>query len=1145
MNCYFAHVFDLLRKRAVSILVWGLSLAVVPLAAVAEGGARSSAALQSQPLRRSPQTKPASTLFEELSAERTGVRFQLQLRDLNRYIHEMIHLSVYGGICTGDFDNDGLADFYVTSPAGGNRLYRNRGDFRFEDITESAGLLHTNFWGTGCTIVDVNNDGLLDLYACGYGVPNCLYINQGVGPDGKVRFLEKAREYGLDYKGASMTMAFGDFDRDGDLDAYLATTAVPPPPGVEFRVTYEGTKPVIPKDLQEYWGMLYPPGQRPVPTEAGQLDHFYRNDGDHFTEITSPAGIDGAFFTLSALWWDYDSDGWPDLYVSNDYIGADKLYRNNRDGTFSDVIRQVIPHTPWSSMGTDIGDFNNDGRIDIMGTDMVGSTHFRRNVMMGESTKVEWFLEFAEPRQYVRNALYLNTGAGRMMEFAYQAGLPYTDWTWGPRIEDFDNDGRQDIFIANGMLRDVQNGDLGMYADRTYRGGSADWAKFWAAQPLQIETNMVFRNVGELRFEHAELPWGLNRVGVSFGSATADFDNDGRLDLVVNNADVPVSLYRNRGAGGHSIRVKLQGTTSDRLGVGATVRVEAGGKSQVRYVTLARGWLSASEPVLHFGLGEAVKIDSLTVDWLCSPRQSFTNLDADRLYLITEITNSGRYLAAPAKGTSTPAPLFQVTNLLEHVSIAEPGFDDFAREPLLPWKLSQRNGCMAWGDVNGDGRTDLFVGGMPGFPGQLFTLNNAGRFLASTQTVFDADKDCEDSAAVFVDTDQDGDLDLLVAGGGVREEPGNASSRHRLYLNNGKGVFSPANKQALPHVNSGADCVVVADLDNDGRLDIFLGGGSVPGKYPLASESHLWVNRGDRFAEETPDALRNAGIVTAAEAADVDGDGKLDLLLATMWGPIRYFHREPSGFVERTSDTGLADRTGWWNAIATGDLDGDGRTDVVVGNQGLNSVYHATPETPELLFYGDLDGTGMSNIVLAYFVGDLGFPHAGLAQLSRAMPSMRARFPSYAKFAAAPIEGLFGMDRLRRSTRREVNTLESGVLLNKKEGFVFSKLPALAQIAPARDLALLDVNRDDKLDLVIGQNDFSPEPQVGRMDGGTSLVILGDGKGDFEPLMPDVSGVLVPEEVRRLAVTDLNGDSRPDLVFRVSPGGLRSFISSP
>lgn len=1189
-----------------------------------------------QPFAPKSAAVRSETLFTEVPPAHTGIGFQLQFPDPERFIHELVHLSVYGGVCTGDFDGDGRADIYVTSPAGGNRLFRNLGDFRFEDVTEAAGLSDPKFWGTGATFVDIDNDGDLDLYACGYRVANRLFINEGPGADGQVRFVERAQAFGLDYTGASMTMAFADIDRDGDLDAYLATTAVPPPPEVKFRVTYEGGRPVIPPELREYWAMVYLPGDRAMRTEAGQFDHLYRNDGGRFTEITRQAGIDGAYFTLAAVWWDYDGDGWPDLYVANDYLGPDQLYRNNRDGTFTDVIRQAVPHTPWSSMGVDVADLNQDGRLDLMATDMLGSTHYRRQVMMGETSRTGWFLDVAEPRQYVRNALFLSTGAGRMLEAAWFAGLAATDWTWGPRLEDFDNDGRVDVFIANGMWRDVQNADLGTFADRTLGGGSPRWAKFWAAQPMLKEANLAFRNLGDLRFARVEQQWGLGRVGVSFGAATADFDNDGDLDLVVQNADAPLSVYRNESLEAHAIRLRLRGVRSNRFGLGATVRLRAGGREQTRYVTLARGWLSASEPILHFGLGQAEQVEWLTVDWPSGGRQRFAGLAADQLYTVTEAESAlghaepgdgpaardqrhgtpptspltsdilpsphNALLQAPALPTPhassltappSPPPLFAPSDLLAAIRLEAPPFDDFAREPLLPWKISERTGCLAVADVDGDGDEDLFVGGPSGQASRLLVRGSDGHFTLADQPAWAADRESEDAAAGFFDFDGDGDLDLFVVSGGVRDAPGHTAYQDRLYLNDGAGVFATAPAGVLPARPDSGSCVAAADFDRDGDVDLFVGGGSLPGHYPLSAPSRLLLNEAGRLVDRTPPAMAPkawrrgpkpppAGQATPAAApenppadpptsleigpwtatdalwADADGDGWPELFVATEWGPVRAFRNRrgqldpwdpplvwptsaPSALAPRPAS--LSELTGWWQALAAGDFDRDGDVDLVLGNVGSNTRYVASPPAPALLFYGDLDGSGTAHLLEAYFVGEYAYPHRGLDALGQVMPSLRAKFPTFHQFANAPIDDLFSMDALRRCHRREANTLESALLLNDGRGaFTFRPLPTLAQLAPVRDVAAVDVDGDGKLDLVLAQNDFSPHRETGRMDGGVSLVLQGDGQGGFEPLWPDRSGLVVPDEARRLALADLNADGRPDLVFLV-PGGVRAFIN--
>lgn len=1096
-----------------------------------------------EPLDERPAGAP---LFELVPPERTGVSFRLGLPDFAGHIHELIHLSLYGGVCTGDYDGDGRPDFYVTSPVGGNRLFRNLGGFRFEDATEAAHVSATNFWGTGAVFVDVNNDGLLDLYACAYDAPNRLFINTGADAAGEIRFAEKAHEFGLDHRGASMMMAFGDLDRDGDLDGYLATTALLPPPGARLRFEQAGDKPTIPKDLQEYWALLYLPDGRAYPTEAGQFDHLYRNDGGHFTEITSEAGIDGPYFTLSAQWWDYDADGWPDLYVANDYFGPDRLYRNNHDGTFSDVISQVVPHTPWSSMSSDVGDLNHDGRLDLIVTDMIGSTHHRWHVMLGDVTRSAWFLEWADPPQYRHNAVYLSSGDGRMLEAAFQLGMAATDWTWGPRIEDFDNDGRQDVIFCNGMLRDVQHSDLAATADRTYGGGSKPWAGFWAKQPMQRETNLAFRNLGSLQFQRVEKDWGLDRLGISLGAATADFDGDGDLDLIVSNADAPVSLYRNRSQGANRMKLRLRGRRSNRFGINATVRVRAGGQEQVRYLTANRGWLSGSEPVAHFGLGTADIVEQLTMEWPSGTHQSFSNLSVNSLHTITEPAVDMEKPAPAATEDKPDRPLFHRVELLDSVTFGEPPFDDFAEEPLLPRKLSARGGRLAWGDVNGDGQQALYlyVASPPGNTNRLYLRHGTPGFRPAPQPAMVANQDCEDADAVFLDFDRDGDRDLFVAGGGVRQPAGDRSYRHRLYLNDGTGSFTDVSERFLPTTAEGAGCVAAEDFNGDGSIDLFLGGASVPGRYPLAGESRLWVNVAGRFEDRTPTILKTAGIVTAAIWADTVGDELPDLALATEWGPVRLYENQGGTLADRTQSVGLLTHTGWWNAIAAGDVDQDGDLDYVAGNHGLNSASRASPHQPELLFHGDLDNSGRMNLLRAYFIGEYGYPHDGYARMSQAMPLFSSRVPNYESFASANIEDLFTMDRLRKTTVREANTLESVLLINEaRTRFRPVPLPPPAQIAPARDLALVDVDGNATLDLVIGQNDYSYNHYVGRMDGGVGLVLLGDGQGGFTPLAAGQSGLVVADEVRDLSVRDLNGDGRPDLAMVTSRGRLRACLN--
>ncbi|MGK0185127.1 MAG: hypothetical protein ACI9R3_000902 [Verrucomicrobiales bacterium] len=1084
-----------------------------------------SGRIEQNPLTPSAAVREGDPLFTLLSPEVTAIDFVLR-SSFEENAKEFMFITPLGGVCTGDYDADGLPDIYLTNASGGNRLFRNLGRFLFEDVTSAAGVEDAAFWGTGAAFVDIDNDGDLDLFACGYNRPNKCFINDGQG-----QFTDRAAKLNLDFNGASMMMSFADIDLDGDLDGYLATTAKSPPPGTKFGVVFEGNKPVVPEALQEYWQLLYLPEEKAQQIEAGQFDRLFRNDGDTFQEIAKASGIDGPYFSLSATWWDYDGDRKPDLYVSNDYTGPDMLY-HNLGGTFENRIKETLPHTPWFSMGSDIGDINNDGHIDFFASDMAATTHYRDKMMMGNMDDMGWFLEFAEPRQYMRNALYLNTGRGPMMEASFLAGLSKTNWTWSPRLEDFNCDGRVDLFVTNGILRDSMNSDLSAFAAQQFQPGSDQWAQFWANQPLFKEQNLAFRNEGDLAFADVSDQWGLNHTGVSFGAATADFDGDGDLDLVVNNAEELAAIYRNE-ATSSRIRVRLKGTESNRFGLGAHVTILTAGAVQTRYLTSARGWLSASELTVHFGLGEAEQVEQLTVRWPSGHVQRFEDLPADHLFTITEPGGD-----SPAEVIKKVAVLFTASDRLAGARHKEDPFDDFAKQPLLPNKLSQSGPAMVWADIDGDGDDDGYLGGSAGYPGQLLT-NNDGKFFIEEIALADADS--EDVASVFFDADGDGDHDLYVVSGSVEKNPGDAVYQDRLYINDGRGSFSKAEDGALPEVRDSGGCVSAADFDRDGDQDLFVGGRSIPGRYPETPTSRLLVNQGaGRFTDSTPEALASSGLATASVWSDANGDGWLDLFVTHEWGPVKLYLNDMNGsLTDATEAFGLSGLLGWWNGIAAGDVDGDGDIDYAVTNYGLNTKYSASESKPTLIYYGDFDGSGKPHLVEAKYEGSTALPRRGFSCSSGAMPSLKTKMKTFHNFAMASLEALYPLDRGRRW---EVNTLESGMLINQgSEGFTFEPFPRLAQIAPSFGVVFHDVDADGMLDCVLAQNSYSPQRETGHMDGGLSLLLKGDGKGKFDPIWPAESGISIASDAVGVAVSDINRDGRDDLVFSTNNGRLYTF----
>ena len=1076
--------------------------------------------IELKPLAARAARAEGAPMFEEVPAAHSGVTF---MPDFDPMLYDMslMRLNAGGGICTADFTGDGRCDFYVTSPKGSGALYENLGDFKFRDITDAAGIKDKEHWGTGAQGVDVDNDGDMDLFVCGYRCPSRLWIN-----DGKGRFTDLAKAWGLDMTRAGMTMAWGDADNDGQLDAYYATSGFPPGPEGRFRtkmVDRDGKKvPTIPAELEEFWEMLYLPGDRARNVPAAQKDHFLRQSGGKFEDLTAAAGISGPWFTLSAVFWDYDADSRADLYISNDYTGPDRLYRNNGGNTFTESLAAVIPHTPWFSMGADVGDLNNDGFLDLITSDMAATSHYRDKVMMGNMEDSGWFLDWAEPRQFMRNAVYLNSGAGRLMEAAFLLGLAGTDWTWTPRIEDYDNDGHADVFITNGVLRDMMNSDLTQEADKKFGAGTPEIAKFWREQPVRKEKNLAFRNTGDLKFEKCAAEWGLDREGVTFGAATADFDHDGALDLVVANLDVPAGVYRNR-AGGNALEVRLKGTASNVSGLGATVTaVTASGLKLTRYVTITRGFLSASDPLVHIGLGTEEKA-TLVVKWPSGCVQTFPDVPANNLAIITE--------GGDARGGAgeKPQTIFTASDSLSALKHEESPCDDFAREPLLPNKQSVYGPGLAFGDLNGDGKDDPWLAGAAGFPGQISSVGSDA--LA-------ADKMCEDQSALFFDADSDGDADLYVVSGGNECDAGGLELRDRLYLNDGKGNLTPAPKDALPDERISGSIVAGADYDRDGDTDLFIGGRQTPGQYPKAPASALLTNNAGKFTS----APLELGMVTSALWTDADGDAWLDLLVTVDWDSPRLLRNEAGQLTDITEAAGLAPLPGWWNGVAAADFDHDGDMDYAITNFGLNTKYKATPAKPEMMFAGDFDGTGKLQIVEAKYEGDILRPRRGLSCSSAAMPFIRGKLPTFHTFASATLTEVYAPDKLEHSLKLTVTELQSGILLNDgKAHFTFRALPRIAQVSPAFGVVAADFTSDGHADLVLAQNFFGPQRETGRMDGGLGLLLTGDGKGNFTPMPAHESGIVVPQDARSLALADVNADGAPDLVFGINNGPVRTF----
>ncbi|MEO8579851.1 MAG: VCBS repeat-containing protein, partial [Gemmatimonadales bacterium] len=1046
-------------------------------------------------------------LFELLKPESTGITFANTLPE-NPDFNVLNYLYYYNGagVAVGDIDGDGLPDLYFTSNLGPNKLYRNKGNYQFEDITAKAGVADADGWKTGVTMADVNGDGKLDIYVSGVDYltehgRNVLYINNGDGT-----FTDRTREYGLEHSGFSTQALFFDFDGDGDLDMYL----------LDHSIHSQRTS-----DAQA----------RSSATSTRTGDHLFRNDGNHFTDVTAAAGlhdgVDG--YGLGVVASDFNDDGCPDLYIANDFQGNDYLYINNCNGTFTESITKATGHTSRFSMGVDAADFNNDGRPDIVSLDMLPE----REDILKSSANAEGFdlynmrLQAGYQPQFARNALQLNRGKGKFSEIGYLAGIAATDWSWSPLFADLDNDGRKDLFITNGVFRRPNDMDyityVGQEAVQASLGDTITTANLRILQkmPQVALRKYAYRNNGNLTFTDMAESWGLGQLGFSNGAAYADLNNSGSLDLVVNNINQPASIYRNhsREINGNSyLTVALRGSGANTAGIGAKVIIKDKGTTQMLEQSPTRGFESSVDQRLHFGLGKASKVDSLTVIWPDRRYQVLTDVTTNRTLTLSQRDARGRYAYHRLASQGLFADVTDQAGV--NFKHEEDRFQDYNREPLMPHVLSTEGPRLAVGDVNGDGLDDFYVGGAKWQPGRLFVQRPDGRFRASAQPSIAADSLAEDVGASFFDANGDGHLDLLVVSGG-NEFWGNAEALlPRLYLNDGKGSLVRA-RAALPEIFENGSCVAVGDFNGDGRPDLFIGARVVSRQYGIIPRSHLLENDGNgRFRDVTLEKapqLSEAGMVSSATFIDYDHDGKLDLVVVGEWMPVRVFRQENGKLVDRTKEAGLAGTSGWWNSVEAVDLRGNGWQDLVLGNLGLNSFLRASPTEPARLYVYDFSHSGGENVeqIITSYRNGVSYPLAGRDELVKKIPALSGKFPSYKDFGASRIEDIFPASDLRNAQVREATTFASSIALNNGNGtFSLQQLPAEAQFAPIYASLAGDFDGDGKVDLLVGGNLYGVAPIIGRYDASYGLMLRGDGTGRFSPVDMEQSNLVIDGQVR-------------------------------